>query len=86
MVFSICEWGMLQRFPSECWMVLTTMGTGLFRPWLWGPFTGNMWRVGPDHLPLWWTPATSQDPGQGQGTANVIEVGPPYACRNRFLD
>lgn len=31
------------------------------------------WRVGPDHLPLWWTPATNQDPGQGQGTANIIQ-------------
>jgi len=29
--------------------------------------------VGPDHLPLWWTPETDQDPGQGQGTSNIIE-------------
>lgn len=26
-----------------------------------------------DHLPLWWTPETGQDPGQGQGTSNIIE-------------
>lgn len=23
--------------------------------WTWGNKTGNTWRVGPDHLPLWWT-------------------------------
>jgi hypothetical protein len=34
---------------------------------------GNSWRVGPDHLPVWWTPPFQQDPGQGQGTANIIE-------------
>jgi alpha-galactosidase len=46
---------------------------GLDEPWEWGMETANSWRVGPDHLPLWWTPATSQDPGQGQGTYNIIE-------------
>lgn len=46
---------------------------GLYDVWTWGMKTGNSWRVGPDHLPLWWTPETSQDPGQGQGTANIIE-------------
>eukprot|EP01120_Amphizonella_sp_Union-15-10_P005007 TRINITY_DN15748_c0_g1_i1.p1 TRINITY_DN15748_c0_g1~~TRINITY_DN15748_c0_g1_i1.p1 ORF type:complete len:414 (-),score=38.31 TRINITY_DN15748_c0_g1_i1:152-1393(-) len=46
---------------------------GLFDPWIWGNRTGNSWRVGPDHLPLWWTPETNQDPGQGQGTSNIIE-------------
>jgi alpha-galactosidase len=46
---------------------------GLYEPWTWGMKTANSWRVGPDHLPLWWTPPLGQDPGQGQGTANVIE-------------
>eukprot|EP01089_Gocevia_fonbrunei_P019293 TRINITY_DN6788_c0_g1_i1.p1 TRINITY_DN6788_c0_g1~~TRINITY_DN6788_c0_g1_i1.p1 ORF type:complete len:305 (-),score=17.32 TRINITY_DN6788_c0_g1_i1:447-1361(-) len=46
---------------------------GLDEPWSWGMSTANSWRVGPDHLPLWWTPETTQDPGQGQGTSNVIE-------------
>jgi len=42
-------------------------------PWLWGDTVSNSWRVGPDHIPLWWTPITDQDPGQGQGTSNIIE-------------
>jgi len=46
---------------------------GLDEPWTWGGKTGNMWRVGPDHLPFWWTPVTTQDPGQGQGTSNIID-------------
>eukprot|EP01121_Diplochlamys_sp_Union-15-3_P018410 TRINITY_DN6687_c0_g1_i1.p1 TRINITY_DN6687_c0_g1~~TRINITY_DN6687_c0_g1_i1.p1 ORF type:complete len:412 (-),score=74.98 TRINITY_DN6687_c0_g1_i1:61-1296(-) len=46
---------------------------GLYEPWVWGAQTSNMWRVGPDRLPLWWTPETTQDPGQGQGVANIIE-------------
>eukprot|EP01090_Pellita_catalonica_P015504 TRINITY_DN421_c0_g1_i1.p1 TRINITY_DN421_c0_g1~~TRINITY_DN421_c0_g1_i1.p1 ORF type:complete len:410 (+),score=50.57 TRINITY_DN421_c0_g1_i1:77-1306(+) len=46
---------------------------GLWEPWEWGPTVSNSYRIGPDHLPLWWTPETSQDPGQGQGTSNIIE-------------
>ena len=46
---------------------------GLYTPWVWGATTSNQWRVGPDHLPLWWTWPTGQDPGQGQGTANIIQ-------------
>lgn len=46
---------------------------GRYDPWTWGMKVGNSWRVGPDHLPLWWTPPFQQDPGQGQGTANIIE-------------
>jgi len=46
---------------------------GKSTPWIWGPNTSNTWRVGPDHLPLWWTWETDQDPGQGQGTANIIQ-------------
>lgn len=46
---------------------------GLFEPWSWASNISNLWRVGPDHIPLWWTPETSQDPGQGQGTANIIQ-------------
>jgi len=46
---------------------------GLFNVWEWAMPVGNSWRIGPDHIPLWWTPATTQDPGEGQGTANIIE-------------
>jgi len=46
---------------------------GREKVWEWGMNTSNTWRVGPDHLPLWWTPETDQDPGQGQGTANIIQ-------------
>jgi len=35
-------------------------------PWTWGDGVGNMWRVGPDHLPFWWLP---DDP---QGTVDII--------------
>jgi len=54
-------------------MVFSICEWGLSSPWEWGATTGNLWRVGPDHLPLWWTPKTNQDPGQGQGTANIIQ-------------
>jgi len=54
-------------------MLFNICGWGKYDPWLWGPNTSNTWRVGPDHLPLWWTPPTDQDPGQGQGTANIIQ-------------
>jgi hypothetical protein len=30
-------------------------------------------RVGPDHIPVWWTFPTKQDPGQGHGTSNIIQ-------------
>jgi hypothetical protein len=33
---------------------------GLYEPWTWGMKTANSWRVGPDHLPLWWTWETDQ--------------------------
>lgn len=46
---------------------------GLFTPWTWAPKIANAWRVGPDHIPVWWSPATGQDPGQGQGTSNIIQ-------------
>jgi len=48
-------------------------GWGLSEPWTWAPAIANTWRVGPDHIPLWWTIPTNQDPGQGQGTANIIQ-------------
>jgi len=48
-------------------------GWGREDPWVWGPGISNTWRVGPDHIPLWWTWNMSQDPGQGQGTANIIQ-------------
>jgi len=54
-------------------MLFNMCGWGLSTPWIWGPNVANTWRVGPDHLPLWWTPPTNQDPGQGQGTANIIQ-------------
>jgi len=46
---------------------------GLYEPWTWGAQPANSWRIGPDHIPLWWTPPFGQDPGQGQGTSNIIE-------------
>jgi len=54
-------------------MVFDICEWGREEVWTWGSKTANTWRVGPDHLPLWWTPDTDQDPGQGQGTANVIQ-------------
>ena len=62
---------------------------GLYSPWEWAPEIANSWRVGPDHLPLWWTPRTQQDPGQGQGDANIIEhmAGlSPYASPGAWND
>lgn len=62
---------------------------GLYNPWEWAPAIANSWRVGPDHLPLWWTPRTEQDPGQGQGDANIIEhmAGlSPYASPGAWND
>lgn len=62
---------------------------GLYEPWLWAPEIANTWRVGPDHLPLWWTPETNQDPGQGQGDANIIQhmAGlSPYAAPGGWND
>eukprot|EP01095_Lingulamoeba_sp_RSL-Kostka_P009897 TRINITY_DN3465_c0_g1_i1.p1 TRINITY_DN3465_c0_g1~~TRINITY_DN3465_c0_g1_i1.p1 ORF type:complete len:422 (-),score=134.95 TRINITY_DN3465_c0_g1_i1:69-1310(-) len=46
---------------------------GLYDVWEWAGDVGNSWRVGPDHIPVWWSPKTNQDPGQGQGTANIIQ-------------
>ena len=46
---------------------------GLFEPWLWAPEIANLWRTGPDHIPVWNFPNTSQDPGKSGGTANVIQ-------------
>eukprot|EP01094_Clydonella_sp_ATCC50884_P002197 TRINITY_DN11687_c0_g1_i1.p1 TRINITY_DN11687_c0_g1~~TRINITY_DN11687_c0_g1_i1.p1 ORF type:complete len:425 (-),score=48.40 TRINITY_DN11687_c0_g1_i1:107-1381(-) len=54
-------------------MLFSICEWGLEEPWTWGAQTGNTWRVGPDKLPVWWTPKTSQTPGQGQGTANIIQ-------------
>jgi len=62
---------------------------GLFDPWTWAPEIANTWRIGPDHLPLWWTPETNQDPGQGQGDANIIQhmAGlSPYAAPGGWND
>eukprot|EP01114_Cavostelium_apophysatum_P007715 TRINITY_DN1987_c0_g1_i1.p1 TRINITY_DN1987_c0_g1~~TRINITY_DN1987_c0_g1_i1.p1 ORF type:complete len:439 (+),score=38.83 TRINITY_DN1987_c0_g1_i1:162-1478(+) len=33
---------------------------GKDEPWTWGGAVGNMWRVGPDHLPFYWLPDTDQ--------------------------
>eukprot|EP01116_Phalansterium_solitarium_P007435 TRINITY_DN20099_c0_g1_i2.p1 TRINITY_DN20099_c0_g1~~TRINITY_DN20099_c0_g1_i2.p1 ORF type:complete len:413 (+),score=87.48 TRINITY_DN20099_c0_g1_i2:90-1328(+) len=63
-------------------MVFSLCQWGLHNVWEWAAPIGNMWRVGPDHLPLWYTPNTTQDPGQGQGTANIIQhmaTVAPYA-------
>jgi len=32
-----------------------------------------MWRAGPDHIPLWWSPDYSQDPGTAGGTSQIIQ-------------
>jgi len=46
---------------------------GLFDVWTWAKPVGNMWRAGPDHLPLWVAPDTGQDPGTSGGTAEIIQ-------------
>jgi alpha-galactosidase len=46
---------------------------GLYDPWTWAPAIANSWRVGPDHLPLWWTPPTEQDPGQVNITQKSLD-------------
>lgn len=38
-----------------------------------GMNVGNMWRVGPDHIPIWWEPESGQDPGTSGGTAQIIQ-------------
>jgi len=54
-------------------MFFAACSWGLDNVWEWGMKTANSWRVGPDHIPLWWTWETDQDPGQGQGTGNIIQ-------------
>jgi len=46
---------------------------GLYNPWEWAPPMANMWRSGPDHIPLWWSPDTGQDPGTAGGTSQIIQ-------------
>jgi alpha-galactosidase len=46
---------------------------GRYNPWEWAPAMSNMWRSGPDHLPLWWSPDTGQDPGTAGGTSQIIQ-------------
>jgi len=50
-------------------MVFSICEWGEDQPWTWGASTGNMWRVGPDHLPFWWMP----DSTQVQSTSGIIE-------------
>lgn len=48
-------------------------GWGLSNVWTWGGAVSTSFRIGPDHLPVVYTPFnTSQDPGQGQGLFNII--------------
>jgi len=54
-------------------MLFSACEWGLFSPWEWGPETANMWRTGPDHIPLWESPDSGQDPGIGGGTAQIIQ-------------
>lgn len=49
-------------------------GWGLNDVWTWGGKIATSYRVGPDHIPLIWTPNTNQDPGHGQGLLNIIET------------
>eukprot|EP01125_Pyxidicula_operculata_P022801 TRINITY_DN9583_c0_g1_i1.p1 TRINITY_DN9583_c0_g1~~TRINITY_DN9583_c0_g1_i1.p1 ORF type:complete len:407 (-),score=76.08 TRINITY_DN9583_c0_g1_i1:57-1100(-) len=46
---------------------------GRYTPWEWGMETGNLWRSGPDHMPLWWSIDSGQDPGVGGGTSQIIQ-------------
>jgi len=46
---------------------------GRFNVWEWGMDVANMWRSGPDHIPLWWSPDSGQDPGTGGGTSQIIQ-------------
>lgn len=48
-------------------------GWGLDNVWTWGGAIATSYRIGPDHLPILWTPPTPQDPGHGQGLLNVID-------------
>jgi len=43
-------------------------------PWEWAPPISNLWRSGPDHIPLWWSPVGDQDPGTAGGTAQIINT------------
>jgi len=62
---------------------------GLNTPWDWAPAMANMWRSGPDHIPLWWSPDSGQDPGTGGGTSQIIQhyVGlSKYAAPGQWND
>jgi len=46
---------------------------GKYNVWEWGMEVGNIWRAGPDHIPLWWSPDSGQDPGTAGGTSQIIQ-------------
>jgi len=54
-------------------MLLSICEWGRYTPWEWGKETGNMWRAGPDHIPIWVAPDTGQDPGTAGGTSQIIQ-------------
>ncbi len=37
------------------------------------PAIANLWRTGPDHIPLWWMKNGTQDAGNSGGTSNIIQ-------------
>ncbi len=46
---------------------------GLVEPWTWAPAIANLWRTGPDHIPVWYLKNGPQDPGHSGGTSNIIQ-------------
>jgi alpha-galactosidase len=54
-------------------MLFYICGWGIQQPWEWAPAISNVWRAGPDHIPVYYLPPGSQDPGVGGGTWNVIQ-------------
>uniref|UniRef100_A0A6B2L6E6 Alpha-galactosidase n=1 Tax=Arcella intermedia TaxID=1963864 RepID=A0A6B2L6E6_9EUKA len=54
-------------------MVFSICEWGKNSPWEWAPPISNLWRSGPDHVPVWWDPYYGQDPGTAGGTSQIIQ-------------
>jgi len=52
------------KLEGQCFFSICEWGED--DPWLWGAEDGNMWRVGPDHMPFYYLPFTKQ------GVADII--------------
>ena len=48
-------------------------GWGLNESWKWAPAIANLWRTGPDHIPVWYLKNGTQDAGHSGGTSNIIQ-------------